>query len=132
MGERAGEKSGIVRPLGASPNPCRDGRLMILNSYGVLLALVDVIRLALGLIALWLGVTACLAATRRSASSIDRSTAEDRLYLTFLLTSLLIGLNFVSWPLLYLMLQSYVSEWAGVMCIYVVTRCGSGSGGARR
>jgi len=103
---------------------------MILNSYGVLLTLVDVIRLALGLVALWLGLTACVAGFRRSV--LDRTAAEDRLYLTFLLTTLLIGLNVASWPLLYLLLQSYVSEWPGVMCIYGVTRIGADSDGPSR
>ena len=104
---------------------------MILNSYGVLLALVDVIRLALGLVALWLGLSACLTCIRRS-DLVDRSAAEDRVYLTFLLTTLLVGLNLVSWPLLYLLLQSYVSEWPGVMCIYGVTRIGAESDSTSR
>jgi hypothetical protein len=38
----------------------------------------------------------------------------------------------VSWPLLYLLLQSYVSEWPGIMCIYGVTRIGAGSIGPSR
>ena len=103
---------------------------MILNSYGVLLALVDVIRLALGLVALWLGLTAWLAGIRRRPS--ERSAAEDRLYLTFLLTTVLVGLNLASWPLLYLLLQSYVSAWPGVMCIYGVTQIGANSDGTSR
>src|SRR5262249_49616077 len=41
-------------------------------------------------------------------------------------------LNLLSWPLFYLLLQSYVPEWEGVMCIYGVTRIGAGSVGPAR
>jgi hypothetical protein len=44
----------------------------------------------------------------------------------------LLGLNVVSWPILYLLLQSYVAEWPDVMCIYGVTRIGAGSIGVSR
>ena len=43
-----------------------------------------------------------------------------------------VGLGLASWPLLYLLLQSYVPEWPDVMCIYGVTRVGAGSVGASR
>src|SRR5262249_16054841 len=52
--------------------------------------------------------------------------------LLFLLAFLLLGLNLAAWPLLYLLLQSYVPEWPGVMCIYGVTQVGTGSLGASR
>jgi hypothetical protein len=45
---------------------------------------------------------------------------------------LLVGLNLASWPLLYLLLQSYVPEWPGVMCIFGVTQVGTGSQGPAR
>jgi hypothetical protein len=41
-------------------------------------------------------------------------------------------LNLASWPLFYLLLQSYVAEWPGVMCIYGVTQIGAGSLGPSR
>ena len=41
-------------------------------------------------------------------------------------------LEVASWPILYLLLQSYVREWPGVMCIYGVTRIGEGSAGISR
>jgi hypothetical protein len=61
-----------------------------------------------------------------------RGALEDRSYLVLLLALLLLGLNLVSWPLLYLLLQSYVPEWPGVMCIYGVTRIGTDSLGPAR
>ena len=57
---------------------------------------------------------------------------EDRCYLLFLLGGLLLALDVVSWPLLYLLLQSYVPEWPGVMCIYGVTKIGTASVGPSR
>ena len=42
------------------------------------------------------------------------------------------ALNVLAWPIFYLLLQSYVTEWPGVMCIYGVTRVGAGSLGSSR
>jgi hypothetical protein len=101
---------------------------MILNSYAVLLAFVAALRLALGLLVIGLGTRAWLANHR----SADPDANSDRFYLLLLLALLLLGLNAASWPLMYLLLQSYVSEFPGVMCIYGVTRIGEGSLGAAR
>jgi len=49
-----------------------------------------------------------------------------------LLAVVLLWLNVLSWPIFYLLLQSYVPEWPGVMCIYGVTRIGTGSVGVSR
>jgi len=104
---------------------------MILNSYAVLIAFVGLLRLLLGLLVLFLGVAAWRAA-RRPANAGDRDVLADRFYLLFLMALLLLGLNLASWPLLYLLLQSYVPEFPGVMCIYGVTRIGEGSTGHAR
>lgn len=97
---------------------------MILNSYALLLGFVAVLRLLLGAAVVGLG----LAALGRST----RDAREDRSYLAFLLAGLLLVLNLLSWPLMYLLLQSYVPEWAGVMCVYGVTRVGENSEGVSR
>ncbi|HEY7308756.1 MAG TPA: hypothetical protein VH643_05255 [Gemmataceae bacterium] len=57
---------------------------------------------------------------------------EDRSHLLLLLAAVLLWLNVVSWPVFYLLLQSYVPQWPGVMCIYGVTRIGTGSLGTAR
>src|SRR5258708_19280691 len=99
---------------------------MILNSYAILDAFVSLLRgfaglilVVLGLIAWWKG--------RGLVTPESRKALEDRGTLLFLLAFLLVGLNLISWPLLYLLLQSYVPEWPGVMCIYGVTQIGVGS-----
>jgi hypothetical protein len=104
---------------------------MILNSYAVLVAFVGLLRLLLGLLIFGMGAVTW-SAYGRSVTPEGRNALEDRGYLVFLLAMLLVGLNLVSWPLLYLLLQSYVPEWPGVMCIYGVTQIGSGSVGSSR
>jgi hypothetical protein len=104
---------------------------MILNVYALLAGSIDLLRLILG------GLTAALAWVtwrnwRASPTREPGTVFEDRLYLLSLLVCFLFGLNLVSWPLFYLVLQSYVPEWPGVMCVYGVTRIGVGSEGASR
>jgi hypothetical protein len=105
---------------------------MILNAYAVLDAFVALLRLGLGLLVLGLGVAAWRTWRRRAAVPEDRKALEDRCYLLLLLGGFLLGLNVVAWPIFYLLLQSYVPEWPGVMCIYGVTRIGAGSLGPSR
>jgi hypothetical protein len=99
---------------------------MILNTYAVLLAFVALLRVGLGLLVVGLGVAAWRG-RGVAVSPEGRESLEDRSYLVFLLALLLLSLNLVSWPLLYLLLQSYVPEWPGVMCIYGVTQIGTDS-----
>jgi hypothetical protein len=103
---------------------------MILNAFAILSAAVALLSLAVGLLVVGLGI----GSLRRSRHTTpeERKTLEDRNYLLSLLALLLVGLNAVSWPLLYLLLQSYVPEWPGAMCIYGVTQVGAGSVGASR
>ncbi|HZU34991.1 MAG TPA: hypothetical protein VFA18_03740 [Gemmataceae bacterium] len=103
---------------------------MDLNAYGVLDAFVTCLRLGLGLAVVALGVPAWW--KWRTADSVERRRFfEDRSYLLFLLATVLLVLNFVSWPLFYLLLQSFVSQMR-VMCIYGVTKFGTGSLSASR
>lgn len=97
---------------------------MILNSYAVLAAAVALLQLLVSLLVLGLAVSA--------RPTLVRDALEDRGYLVFLLALLLVGLSVASWPLLYLLLQSYVAEWPGVMCIYGVTQVGVDSTGPGR
>jgi hypothetical protein len=105
---------------------------MILNAYAVLDAFVSLLRLGLGLAIVALGFWVWRAWRRPSRDPEDRQALEDRLHLLLLLAVVLLWLNVLSWPTLYLLLQSYVPEWPGVMCIYGVTRIGTGSLGVSR
>lgn len=104
---------------------------MIVNAYAVLDGFLCLLRAGLGVAVVVLAVGAIRSWTE--AGSDDRRTAvEDRGSLLALLTGLLVGLNVAAWPVLYLLLQSYVPEWPGVMCVYGVTRIGTGSLGPSR
>jgi hypothetical protein len=105
---------------------------MILNGYAVLDVFISALRLGLGLLILWLGFFAWRAWSRRAAAPDDITALENRSYLLFQMAGLLLALNIVAWPILYLLLQSYVPEWPGVMCIYGVTQIGSDSLGPGR
>lgn len=102
---------------------------MILNAYAVVDALLVLLRLVLSASAVALGV-ATLWRLRRPQSPELRQRIEDRSYLLFLLATVLCGLLAISWPVFYLLLQSYVPQWRGTMCIYGVTQVGRGSHGA--
>jgi hypothetical protein len=109
--------------------------LVILNAYAVLAAFISVLTFLLGLLLMVLG----LAAWRqcgRDHSPEGRKHLEDRGALLFLSAFALVGLNLVSWPLLYLLLQSYVPQLKAmgqqVMCIYGVTQFGKDSLGPAR
>jgi hypothetical protein len=105
---------------------------MILNAYAVLDAFVSLLRLGLGLLVLGLGFSAWRTWRRRAFAEEAGQRLEDRCHLLLLLAGLLLWLNVLSWPIFYLLLQSYVPEWPDVMCIYGVTRIGTGSIGPSR
>ncbi len=99
---------------------------MIFNAFSVVAALAAILRAALGLVVVVAGV--------RALRNV-RSAGEEPFYLLFALCVTLFGLGVVSWPLLYLVLDSYVPAnggppWPGVMCVEGVTRIGTGSIGA--
>jgi hypothetical protein len=103
---------------------------MIVNAYAVLDAFVTVLRMGLAMAMIGLAVRGLREGTYAAA---DRRTAvENRNYLCFLLAFLLLFLNLASWPILYLLLDSYIPHWPGVMCIYGVTQVGAGSMGTSR
>jgi hypothetical protein len=103
---------------------------VILNPYAALDGLVSLMRLGLGVVVSFLAASLCVAGPRPAPE--ERAAREARSYLLYLLAGLLLALNVLSWPLLYLLLQSYVTEWPGVMCVYGVTRVGANSLGISR
>jgi hypothetical protein len=104
---------------------------MILNAYAVLDAFLALLRLGLAGLVIFLGFSAWRQ-WRRASTSEARGAVEDRGYLLLLLGVVLLFVNLASWPLFYLLLDSYVPEWPGVMCIYGVTQIGKGSEGPSR
>jgi hypothetical protein len=105
---------------------------MILNVYAVLSAFLSLLRFVLGFAIVGLALSARRHWRRRELTTERTSVVEERNYLLVLLGHLLLWLNLLSWPFLYLLLQSYVPEWPEVMCIYGVTQIGAGSLGISR
>ena len=97
---------------------------MILNAYALLTLFAALVELALGVAIL---VFAGRSLLRRRA---DPHRVDERLPLLGHLASVLLVASALSWPLLYLLLDSYVPAWRGVVCIQGVTRIGEGSVGA--
>ncbi len=104
---------------------------MILNGYAVLDCFLTLVRLVLGVLVFALALPAWWRWGRQTSPEA-RTGLEDRSYLLFLLSAALLVASVASWPLLYLLLQSYVPQWPGVMCIYGVTQVGTGSQGPSR
>ena len=100
---------------------------MIVNAFSVLDAFLVLLRLLVGAVAAGPGCRRAVAWWRSTARTAQE--VEDRYYLLFSLATLLWCLSVLSWPVFYLMLQSYVDVWPGVMCVYGVTRIGTGSVG---
>jgi hypothetical protein len=107
------------------------GFRVIVNAYAVLDAAMALLRLVFGLTVVVLGAMTWRQALRGSGVE-QRQPIEARNYLLSQCALLLLALNVVSWPLLYALLQSYVAEWSGLMCVYGVTRIGVGSLGPGR
>jgi hypothetical protein len=105
---------------------------VILNGHAVVDAFLSLLRLGLGVLTFSLAVFAWKSWRAPAQAPEQRQALEDRCYLLFLLAGLLLALNVLAWPIFYLLLQSYVKEWPGVMCIYGVTRIGAGSVGSSR
>jgi len=99
---------------------------VIVNAFSVVAAFAAILRALLGLIVLVAGILAI----RRWRRSRKSEAGEERLYLLLGSCITLALLAIVSWPLLYLVLASYVPLWPGIMCIQGVTRIGTGSVGA--
>jgi hypothetical protein len=105
---------------------------MILNGYAILDAFITTFRLGFGLLVVLVGISAWRTWEARQPLAEKQQSIGARLHLLFQMAVLLLVLNIASWPVFYLVLLSYVPEWPGVMCIYGVTRIGTGSAGPAR
>jgi hypothetical protein len=99
---------------------------MFVNPYSVLAAFVAVLEGILGLVLLALVVRA---SRRHSALASGPDRAGDVVPMLGWAAFVLVALALLSWPLLYLLLQSQVPLWPGVMCIQGVLDVGTGSMG---
>ncbi|HET6883602.1 MAG TPA: hypothetical protein VFI31_25845 [Pirellulales bacterium] len=100
---------------------------MVTSGYVTLAGFLAVVQLAASAWAIVVGVRSLAAKTPADDEAADR--LESRTYLAGLLAYLLLGTSLASWAVLYLLLDSFVPQWKGAMCIYGVTQIGEGSRG---
>ena len=102
---------------------------MLSSGYVALGAFVSASQFAAAAWAMVVGLQAWLCRNgHRPDVASDR--LEGRTYLAALLGYLVLGLSLISWLVFYLVLDSFVPQWPGAMCIYGITQFGSGMSGA--
>ena len=94
---------------------------MVVNKYSVLSLFMASLGLALAGV---LATTASWAAwgIHRGRGELDVSRAERSIHLATLVAVVCLAILLIGWPLLYAMLDSFVPEIPGAMCIYGVTK----------
>lgn len=94
---------------------------MIVNIYTLVMLFLGLGSLSLGGFLLYttLKTLLCFPA---NVSLEKKSAFEQKGYLIFLLAGVAISVRMFSWPWFYFMLQSFVSEVPGAMCMFGVTR----------
>ena len=94
---------------------------MIVNKYSVLFLFLSTLGLVLSaVLAAVAGWTAWQ--IRRAGGELDASRAERGAHLAVLIALVSLAMLLVGWPMLYAMLDSFVPEIPGAMCIYGVTQ----------
>jgi len=112
---------------------------VILNPFSILAAFLALLRTALSVGVCVSGVgdlrgrhAPPLAGAGGGGTPAPGAPAEGAAHhsaLSLTLAAALAAVSVASWPMLYLVLQSYVPEWPGVMCVQGVRRVGLGSAG---
>src|SRR5215469_15254466 len=101
---------------------------MVGSGYVAVSAFLDSLQLGAAAWAIVVGLRSWF--TRRGERpDVAQERLEERTYLAALLGYLVLGLSLVSWLVFYLMLDGFVPQWPGAMCIYGVTQIGRESTG---
>ena len=94
---------------------------MIVNIYTLIMLFVAIFSLSLGGF-LFLLTIRTLLSFKTTVPLEDKSKFERKGYLVFLLACVTLSLRMIVWPWFYFMLQSFVSEIPGAMCMFGVTQ----------
>ena len=94
---------------------------MIVNIYTLIMLFVAIFSLSLGGL-LFLLTIKTLISFQTTVPLEDKSKFERKGYLVFLLACVTLSVRMVVWPWFYFMLQSFVSEVPGAMCMFGVTQ----------
>ncbi len=94
---------------------------MILNIYTIIMLFISVVT---GLLAVPLGVLSFKVYRRWGSSLYDeeKTSIENRSYLLMLMATVVLFIKLLTWPFLYVSLQSYIPNIQGAMCIFGVTQ----------
>jgi len=94
---------------------------MIVNIYTITMLFLAIVSFSLGGV-LFYAVVKTLFQFDKSVPLDSKTPFEQRGYLIFLLACVVLSLRMLAWPWFYLMLQSFVSEVPGAMCMFGVTQ----------
>lgn len=94
---------------------------MIINIYTLIMLFVGLLSLSLGGFLLYATVRV-LSRFETIVPLETKSTFEQKGYLIFLLACVVLSVRMLAWPWFYFMLQSFVSEVPGAMCMFGVTQ----------
>jgi hypothetical protein len=94
---------------------------MIVNKYSVLSLFVDSLGLALA-VAMAISAAWAVRRIRRGRGELDADLAEQSIHLATFVAVVCMAVLVIGSPLLYAMLDSFVPEIPGAMCIYGVTK----------
>src|SRR3989339_1426869 len=94
---------------------------MIVNIYTLIMLFVAIFSLSLGGF-LFLLTIKTLLSFKTTVPLEDKSKFERKGYLVFLLACVTLSIRMIVWPWFYFMLQSFVSEVPGAMCMFGVTQ----------
>jgi hypothetical protein len=105
---------------------------MILNTFAILALFLCGLRLllAVGVVGYLVNISVRRAWSRAPQCELEAS--DNRVSRVLLLAGTLLIVDILAWPSFYLLLQSYVSEWPGLRCVYGVTQIGRGTIGLSR
>lgn len=93
---------------------------MIVNPYSTTALTLDLLSTGLATVTLWQTASLLLKGGERDDKVESLTRREDRLYLVFWLGAVFLLLRLLLWPFFYLVLQSFVPEVEGTMCIFGV------------
>ena len=100
---------------------------MVSSGYVTLAGFLAAMQLIAATWAIAVGLRSLAPKTQAGELAADR--LESNTYLAGMLAYLLLGMSLASWLVFYLVLNSFVPQWPGAMCIYGVTQIGEGSRG---
>lgn len=94
---------------------------MILNIYTIIMLFIAIIT---GLLAVPLGIFAFKIYKKWAGALYDeeKTVIENRSYLLMLMATVILFVKLLTWPFLYVSLQSYIPGIQGAMCIFGVTQ----------